>query len=613
METKITIYPDIKSVKDPYIISVNQALTRIKKGKNAELIQKIRSNESKDERDRLKQRLPSICFSGTFGERNNSSLKNHSGLICLDFDKVVNPTELKNKLRSDNTIYSAFISPSGNGVKALVRIPKNNHLASFLALKEKYPAIDDACKDVSRVCYESYDPEIWVNPHAKVFTKQIEVETSKFTRTTVLSDYFQVYELIKKWLVKKGEEFFEGNRNNYLCKLVSACNRFGIPKSEADRLIIYDYVNGSSNFKMNEFTSILNGVYSRYSGQHGSASFDEEEIVETKTKKVISEEVIDFSIPAKDIIRLQDVRQDMIQQFKKGIKKGQSTYFPKIDDIFRLIRGEVTLLFGIGNHGKSEMLNQLMLLQSIYNGTKWAVFSPESYPSILYYNKLIQMYIGKKVYEGTNKMSIEEYNLGMDFVNEHFFFLFPEEDEPTPDYIMDRFKEVKIKDNVDGIVIDPYNQMFHDYSIREDQYISTFLTKFKRFAVKNELYSIIVAHPNSRIETEDGNLKTPYYTHNLAGGMMWGNKCDNILCYHRPYYRTDPGDPSCVLNAQKIKRQDINGRPGLVFLNYNLNRFCYSQKDDRYTPMDEVWSRIPNEEFDLPDPIIKLNLETAPF
>lgn len=75
METKITIYPDIKSVKDPYIISVNQALTRIKKGKNAELIQKIRSNESKDERDRLKQRLPSICFSGTFGERLTATIR----------------------------------------------------------------------------------------------------------------------------------------------------------------------------------------------------------------------------------------------------------------------------------------------------------------------------------------------------------------------------------------------------------------------------------------------------------------------------------------------------------------------------------------------------------
>lgn len=610
---KITIYKDIKSVKDPHYITVDHAIKRIKEGKSRSLIDLIRQEPDKEKRDLVKQKLPSVCFSGTFSERNNASLKNHSGLICLDFDNVDDVQKLKSNLKKDETVYSAFVSPSGTGVKALVRIPKDNHLASFLALKEKYPNIDDACKDVARVCYESYDPDIWVNVDAKIFTKQIEVETNNFVRTSRLTDSFQVYERLKKWLDNKGEQFYEGNRNNYLCKLASACNRFGIPQIEAERLISYDYVNGSTTFKYNEFLSVLNGVFGRYRSQYNTASFDHEEVIETKTKKIISKEIIDFTIPAKDIIRVSDVRDDMLEQFKKGIKMGQTTYFPEIDKIFRFIKGELTLLYGIGNHGKSEIMNQLMILQSIYNGTKWAVFSPESYPSIIYYNKLIQQYIGKSVKEGIKQMSLEEYALGMDFVNDHFLFLYPEEEEPTPEYIMDRFSEVKAKDNVDGIVIDPYNQLYHDFSIREDQYISTFLSKFKRFAVKNDVYSFIVAHPNSRIESEGGNLRMPYYTHNLAGGMMWANKCDNILCYHRPNYRIDPSDPTCIFASQKIKRQDINGRPGFVELSYDLNTFSYTQLKDRYKPMDEVWNRVDDFDIDFIDPMKPNKLDDIPF
>lgn len=596
---KITIYRDIKTVKDPYYIPVQVAMKRIKEGKSRALIDLVRLEPIKEKRDKLKMKLPSVCYSGTFSARNNSSLKNHSGLICLDFDNVKSTSKLKAQLAKDNTVYAAFISPSGNGVKALVRIPKENHLGSFLALKEKYPDIDEACKDVARVCYESYDPELYVNPKAKIFTKQIAIEKIKTTTFSKEEDSFKIYELIKKWLDKKGEQFYEGNRNNFLCKIISACNRFGIPKSEAERYVSYDYVNGSTNFKYNEFKAVLNGVYSRYTGDFGKASFERNEVIETETKKVISEEIIDFSIPAKDIIRLSDVSKDMDEEFARGIKMGQTTYFPTIDKIFRFIKGELTLLYGIGNHGKSEIMNQLMLLQSIHNGTKWAIFSPESYPAKVFYNKLIKQYVGKPVEnKKRNKMSKAEYKEAQDFIGKHFFFLFPEEEEPTPEYIFARFAECMVKENVDAIVIDPYNQMYHDYTGRDDIYLSKFLTKAKRFAVMNDIYSIIVAHPNSKIDyTSNGkDLRMPYYTHQLAGGAMWGNKCDNILCYHRPYYKTDPGNMLCEFASQKIKRQDINGRPGVVELIYDIHRFCYKEYEGGFVPMEDVWG-----EFDLSD------------
>ena len=66
----------------------------------------------------------------------------HSGFICLDFDGYNTKKDMiseKERLSKDRYVYSVFVSPSGNGLKALVKIPKepDNHKLFFLSL-EKY-------------------------------------------------------------------------------------------------------------------------------------------------------------------------------------------------------------------------------------------------------------------------------------------------------------------------------------------------------------------------------------------------------------------------------------------------------------------------------------------
>ena len=77
-------------------------------------------------------------------------------------------------MQQDKYSYSVFTSPSGNGLKVLVKIPKDisNHKNYFLSLEKYYDCkeFDVACKDISRVCYESYDPDIYVNEDSVEFT-----------------------------------------------------------------------------------------------------------------------------------------------------------------------------------------------------------------------------------------------------------------------------------------------------------------------------------------------------------------------------------------------------------------------------------------------------------
>ena len=133
----ITIFKNIYETTQPYHIELDVELERIRTGQYKEQIEHIRSLKDKRARDKNKEQLPSVLFSGKFNGRTDDTLIEHSGLICLDFDGTTD----KEGLINEYTL-AAFLSPSGNGVKVLVKIPKDapNHHAFGLSLHKKKAA-----------------------------------------------------------------------------------------------------------------------------------------------------------------------------------------------------------------------------------------------------------------------------------------------------------------------------------------------------------------------------------------------------------------------------------------------------------------------------------------
>ena len=162
---QITVFEHINEVKNPYYINVEHALQRIKNGKSKVSVEKIRKEKDAAKRSKLKNNLPCICYSGKFRQRKKSEIIEHTGFVCLDFDKVENVEVKKAELAADKYVFSCWVSPSGNGVKALIKIPSDieKHEMYFDSLKTQYPDIDPSGRDVGRVCFESYDPLIYIN------------------------------------------------------------------------------------------------------------------------------------------------------------------------------------------------------------------------------------------------------------------------------------------------------------------------------------------------------------------------------------------------------------------------------------------------------------------
>ena len=309
---QVTIFQSIKDTSAPFYRNVGVILGRIKSGASKELVKKIRAEKRKAERNELKKKLPAVCFSGKFTKRADSYLVEHSGLICLDFDGYTKSKDLledKENLSKNKFVYSVFISPSGNGLKVLVKIPadSDNHINYFNSLEKYFNSdyFDKTSKNVSRVCYESYDPLIHVNENSSIWDtieepEYTEVSKVKDSPTIPITDENKVVEILVKWWTKK-YPMMEGQRNHNVYILAMAFNDFGINKSLAS-YVLNQYA--SEDFTIREIATTIDSAY-KHTGNFGTKYYEDEEkinSIKAKLRRGVSKKEIR--------IQLQDSQLD---------------------------------------------------------------------------------------------------------------------------------------------------------------------------------------------------------------------------------------------------------------------------------------------------------------
>lgn len=573
-----TIFKNIFS-KEPHYITIEKALERIKSGSSKELVTEIRNTLDKEKANKIKLNLPSVCFSGKFGnDRKDEQLIEHSGFIVLDFDDISELRDKQTDIISHEFVYACWVSPSGNGLKALVKIADGSkHREHFQSLQEVFPEIDRSGINVSRVCYESFDPEIYVNDKASVFAKAKKIEKITVTETQNVDDS-ENFRRILKWLTNKNDAFVTGERNTYIFKLASACCRFGIDESSALGLISAEYTV-SNDFTMSEMKSAVKSGYRANKNNFGTASIQKEKLVSKETsyeidvKREFTEENGE-SYRIEDVVYGIDVKDRALSINEKGFEKIMGVGIPEIDYLFKPKRGEITLLTGIGNYGKTAWQKAQILGRIIMFGEKIATFSPEDTPAEEYFHDFVEMLLGCECTPfNPNRPSNEVYEAAYDFISKHIFYISAEMLSPTPQYIKEKFLELIVQEKVDFCCIDPFNQMTNDYKGfggRTDKYLETLLADFSRFAKKNDVYFWVIAHPKLMERDRTGNYKCPD-VFDVADGAMWNNKMDNILVYHRPFAQTDPNNPLAEFHSKKIKKKSV-GRKGFMLVEYIWER-----------------------------------------
>jgi hypothetical protein len=584
----ITIFKNIYS-KEPHYVTVEYALNRIRSGNSRLSVQDIRDTLDKEKSANLKKNLPSVCFSGKFGaERKDSDLIEHSGYIVLDFDNIFELRDKQTDIISHDFVYACWVSPSGNGLKALIKIADGSkHREHFQALQEVFPEVDRSGINQSRVCYESYDPEIYINEKAKVFKKIKKIE--KIVTYERTADDQRIFKNILTWLSNKNEAFVTGERNNFIFKLASACCRYGIDEFTANGMINSEFLS-NSEFTKREADKAIASAYRTNASRFGSASFDKEVLVDKTTRKELEVEkaVFDEEGKLKDVIYGIDVKEQALSIYDQGYAQVMGVGVPQFDERYKAKRGEITVLTGIGNYGKSSLKKWHDAMRIILYGEKFATFSPEDNPPEEYYHDITEILLGCDCTPSNpNRPSKGIYEYAYDYVCKHMFYVYPKDASPTPQYVMEVFLQLIIKEGVDGVTIDPFNQMANNYSnfAGRDKYLEWVLSLFSRFAQVNNVYFWIVAHPIKMAKAPDGNYPCPD-VYDLSDGAMWSNKMDNILVYHRPFAQTDPQNPNCEFHSKKIRRQKVVGKKGFIMFEmlFKTRRYFF----DGFDPLQKA-------------------------
>ena len=164
-------------------VTISRVIEAVKSDRYTKRVAEIRAAEDQDLRNQLKLTLPiitpSMLLDRDASARANDQPHEHSGIVVLDIDHA--PDEQLNRFRqlveADPSCLACFSSPSGDGVKALIRIeplPRdpNQHYQAYSQLVEHWREkasqaipewqnhwIDTSGKDVCRSCFLSYDPD----------------------------------------------------------------------------------------------------------------------------------------------------------------------------------------------------------------------------------------------------------------------------------------------------------------------------------------------------------------------------------------------------------------------------------------------------------------------
>ena len=252
-----TIFQDIKSNK--YESEINA-------------IRFAMHSEKLEMADKLKSELLAFTASGTFGkQRKKEFINSYSQIVNLDFDHI--PLEdlssLITKINDCEHTLASFVSPRGEGLKVFIKINSNaeKHTIAYSQVANYYQNLtgfdfDPKCKDISRLCFVSHDPNLFINENATIFEVQEESKSEEKVKTKPkpiqVTQSLSTDEKLDNCLkfTEQKEQYHNGNRNNFIYLLASNANRNGIYQEDT-----LDYCITNFDLSESEIKTTVQSVY----------------------------------------------------------------------------------------------------------------------------------------------------------------------------------------------------------------------------------------------------------------------------------------------------------------------------------------------------------------
>ena len=300
-----------------------------------------------------------------------------------------------------------------------------------------------------------------------------------------------------------------------------------------------------------------------------------------------------IQFPLEGSFTVADFSDEIDDFYLNGLPKGAKTGISEIDRLLSFHEGYITILTGIPSHGKTTLLDFLLVKLLLNEAWAGAFYSPENKPTKLHFSKIAQILTGKS-WDGPHRLSRPELNMVKEFLDELFWFIKPEKDY-TIDSILGSVLQLKRRKGIKFFVIDAWNKLEH----LEDSttYIGRVLDKIAVFCELHHVHCFLVAHPTKMRKEKDGLKYEVPTLYDISGSANFYNKADSGLSVYRDFETN-----KTFLNVQKVKFEHW-GNTGQIELNYDpISRRYYVGEIDRIPYIRNTLNGIevvyPNKRFE---------------
>ncbi|MCQ2135190.1 MAG: hypothetical protein MJY88_09500 [Bacteroidales bacterium] len=286
----VSSFCNIREIHNPTNLPLTDFLDSVKSPSQhlQSIVTQIRNAKTKEDKNRYKLLLPALCPSGTFSERNDSSLISYSQVMCIDLDHVHDSYKVRAEMKDCENVLSVFDSPSGQGLKVLVLHDLSDtkyhsslyeHLGNYLGLSGRTDLVlDTSCRNLSHGCFYTMDKNIYINQHAIQFhvdtsilstppssassTGKAVIPTGETSFPDPLTDRGEIRKRLKESheLFERYHSLYPGTRNNGLFVLAMFFREDGIPEQIAEDYLVAYYVD-TKGFNASEIRSTVQSAY----------------------------------------------------------------------------------------------------------------------------------------------------------------------------------------------------------------------------------------------------------------------------------------------------------------------------------------------------------------
>lgn len=280
-----------------------------------------------------------------------------------------------------------------------------------------------------------------------------------------------------------------------------------------------------------------------------------------------------------EVYSLRDFEDSLDAIFEQGLRPGVTIGHPNFDRLCSFETKRICVVTGIPSSGKSEFIDEIVERLNVLYGWRAAYFSPENAPLAYHATKLIEKFTGKHFSRAT--LTHGEYKQAKEHLEADFSFIAPDENF-TIENILNKAKYLVRKRGIKILVIDPYNRLEDESNGQnETKYIKELLSKLTRFAQRNDVLVVLMAHPTKLHKNKDGVIEPPTL-YDISGSAHFFNMADFGIVVHRDYVANN-----VEVHVAKVKFKHL-GKKGVAIFKYNLDNGRYAPADETLDPMRPV-------------------------